>query len=257
MTADPTDQSRRVAVEQLKELGLSTYAARTFVALVSLGEGTAQDVSHVSDVPRTRVYDAAEELREWGLVDERQASPKRFWPVSAETAERTFRQEYAQRVDALTEALDTFEVDSGHEEQRGVWTVTGRDVISNRVVEFIEAATDEVVYMTTGALLDERVRDALSDAADRGVEVRLAGLSDEVETDIQRAVPEAELFESLWNGSDVPAGRLLLADDSRALVSVLTETDAGPTETAIWGVGETNSLLLVVRALFTWRRDER
>ncbi|MBX0298224.1 helix-turn-helix domain-containing protein [Haloarcula nitratireducens] len=43
-------------------LGLNTYAARTFVALVSLDEGTAQDVSEVAEVPQTRVYDAADEL---------------------------------------------------------------------------------------------------------------------------------------------------------------------------------------------------
>jgi len=69
MSPDSSENSRAVAVEQLTALGLSTYAARTFVALVSLGKGTAQDVSEIADVPRTRVYDAVEELRERGLVD--------------------------------------------------------------------------------------------------------------------------------------------------------------------------------------------
>ena len=75
MPEDPSDQARSTAVEQLRALGLSTYAARTFVALVSLGEGTAQDVSDIADVPRTRVYDAVDELRDHGLVDVKQSSP--------------------------------------------------------------------------------------------------------------------------------------------------------------------------------------
>ncbi|MFB6150942.1 MAG: TrmB family transcriptional regulator [Haloarculaceae archaeon] len=118
MGSDGSDRSRNEAVEQLQELGLSTYAARTFVALARLGSGTAKDVSAVSAVPRTRVYDAAAELRDEGLVDVQQSTPKRFWPVSAETAARRFRQEYARRVTALTEALEDVESAQRPEEQR-------------------------------------------------------------------------------------------------------------------------------------------
>jgi hypothetical protein len=66
------------------------------------------------------------------------------------------------------------------------------------------------------------------------------------------------LFESLWVWSDTPAGRLMMVDGRRTLVSVLVNgTDAAPSaprsETAIWGSGETNSLVVVLRAIFAWR----
>lgn len=65
------------------------------------------------------------------------------------------------------------------------------------------------------------------------------------------------MFESLWTAADLPAGRLLLADDEAALVSVCADENgdqSGPrSETAIWGAGETNSLAVVLRAMFTWR----
>ena len=48
MCPDSSDHPRSAAMEQLKALGLSAYAAQTFVALVSLGDGTAEDVSAVS-----------------------------------------------------------------------------------------------------------------------------------------------------------------------------------------------------------------
>ncbi|AZH26408.1 hypothetical protein [Haloplanus aerogenes] len=48
------DEPRSAAVENLTTLGSNTYAARTFVALTVLGDGTAQEVSDVVDVPRTR-----------------------------------------------------------------------------------------------------------------------------------------------------------------------------------------------------------
>ena len=78
MSLDPIEDPQSAAVEQLEQFGLSGYAARTFVALASFGTGTARDVSQVSEVPRTRVYDAIDELHDQGLVDIQQSSSKQF-----------------------------------------------------------------------------------------------------------------------------------------------------------------------------------
>lgn len=260
MSGNPSDQARSTAVKQLKALGLSTYAARTFVALVSLGEGTAQDVSEVADVPRTRVYDAADELHDRGLVDVKQSSPQRYWAISTETAGRHFEQEYDHRVTVLTDALDQLASANRSTEQQGVWTVTGRDTVSERVVDFISAADDEVVYMTAEELLTDEVIECLSTANDRGVSIRLAEMSQSVETRLEEEVPDAQLFESVWDWSDTPAGRLLMVDQEKTLVSVLVDGNGEHPpeprdETAIWGTGQTNSLVVVLRALFTWQLD--
>lgn len=260
MCPDASDQPRSTAIEQLKAFGLSTYAAQTFVALVSLGDGTAQDVSEVSEVPRTRVYDAAAELHDHGLVDIQHSNPKRFIPISAETTGRRFHQDFAHRVNVLTDALDDLEPISRSGEQRGVWTVTGRDTVTDRVVDFIDEATDEVVYMTVEDLLGEECVDALRAAADRGITILLAGMSPAVKEEIQQELPEAELFESIWEWSDMPAGRLLMVDQEKTLASVLVAGDGEHPpeprdETAIWGTGETNSLVVVLKALFTWQLE--
>jgi sugar-specific transcriptional regulator TrmB len=259
MPPTPTDDGPDDPIEQLKSLGLSTYAARTFLALVSLGRGTAQDVSEVSEVPRTRVYDAVEELRGRGLADVRQSSPKQFWPVSTETARRLFDREHERRMDVVTGALERRQSAGGVEEQRGVWTVTGSDAVTDRVVEFVEAAEAEVVYMSVADLLDDGVTDALRAAGERGVTVRLAGISESVENGLRGAIPEAETFESLWSWSETPAGRLLMVDSDRTLVSVLESgrrgAAAGREETAIWGSGASNGLVVVLRTMFTWQLD--
>jgi sugar-specific transcriptional regulator TrmB len=260
MSSDPYDDPRSAAIEQLEQFGLSTYAARTFVALVGLGTGTAKDVSGVADVPRTRVYDAIEELHDAGLVDIQQSSPKEFWAISGETTVRKFERELDHRLSTLTTALDELEPVRRSEEQRGVWTVDGQTTVTDRVIEFIDGADDEIVYMTVEDLLTEDVIGALADAAERGVMIRLGGVSADVRDRIQDEIPSAELFESLWVWSDTPAGRLMLVDDTQTLVSVLVNgTDAAPTdprsETAIWGSGETNSLVVVLKAIFAWRLE--
>jgi len=260
MRTDPSDDPRSAAIEQLEQFGLSAYAARTFVALVSLGTGTAKDVSGVSDVPRTRVYDAIEELQDRGLVDVQQSSPKEFWAISGETTGRKFEQELDHRLSVLTAALDELEPVERTEEQRGVWTVDGQAAITDRIIEFVNDAEEEIVYMTVEELLNEDIIGALRAAAERGVRISLGGVSPDVQDEIQETIPGVELFESLWVWSDTPAGRLMMVDERQTLVSVLVNgVEAAPTdarsETAIWGTGPTNSLVVVLKAIFTWRLE--
>ncbi|WP_148416242.1 TrmB family transcriptional regulator [Haloferax sp. KTX1] len=260
MSTDSADNSRSVAIEQLEQFGLSAYAARTFVALTGLGIGTAADISEVSEVPRTRVYDAVDELRERGLVDVQQSSPKKFWAVSAETTCQKFEREMRQRTSLLMASLQELGTAQRKQEQRGVWTVDGQSAVTDRVLEFIGGADDELVYMTVEELLTEDIVEALSEAARRGVTIRLAGVSPDVQDTLHEEIPDAELFDTLWVWSDTPAGRLMMVDGTQTLVSVLVNgRDAVPSdsrsETAIWGAGETNSLVAVLRAIFTWRLE--
>lgn len=260
MSSDHIDDPHSVAVEQLEQFGLSGYAARTFVALASLGTATARAISEASEVPRTRVYDAIDELHDSGLVDIQQSSPRQFWAISAETASRTFEHEFQQRADQLRTALDELEPVDHRAEQRGVWTVDGRQPTTSRVLEFFDNADDEIVYMTVEDLLTEELLDGLAAAADRGVSIKLGGVSEVVQDRIQDVIPEATLFESLWVWSETAAGRLMMVDREQTLVSALiTDADAAPTdprsETAIWGTGNSNSLVVILRAIFTWRLE--
>ena len=260
MTTDPHENPSTAAIEQLERFGLSNYAARTFVALASLESGTARDVSRITEVPRTRVYDAVDELHDRGLVDIQQSSPRRFWAISAETATRTFERELDRRIDVLRTALGELESVEQRTEQRGVKTVNGEPAVTERVLEFITDADEEIAYMTVGDLLTDELIDALADAADRGVPIELAGMSTGVHERIQKRVPGATTFESLWEWSDTSAGRLMMVDGRRTLVTALVnDADAKPSdprsETAIWGVGETNSLVSVLKAIFTLQLD--
>ncbi len=260
MRSNSPDDPTSVAAEQLEQFGLSAYAAQTFVALASLGSGTARDVSRVSEVPRTRVYDAIDELHDRGLVDVQQSTPKRFYAISAETASRMFEKELQHRTDILRTALSDLEPVDQQTEQRGVWTVRGERAVTERVLEFFESAQEEIVYMTVEDLLTEDLIEGMSEATDRGVSLELAGISPAVQKRLQDEIPGATMFESLWVWSDTAAGRLMMVDGQKTLISALVNgDDASPSdprvETAIWGEGTRNSLVVVLKAIFTWRLD--
>jgi sugar-specific transcriptional regulator TrmB len=259
MSPDPTDEPREAAVEQLEAFGLTEYTARSFVAVLALGTATAKEISEASGVPRTRVYDVMETLQERGLVNVRHAEPRQFWAVSGETASKQFEQRLTRRLDIFREAVDAIDRDTGPAEQRGVWTVNGREAVTARLVEFIESASEEIVFMTVEPLLDEEIVDSLQAARERGVTVKLGEMADAAESPIHEALSEFESIDSLWQWEDTPAGRLLLVDEQQTLVSVLVSEPEVPVsrreETAIWGAGPHNSLVVVLRTMFTWQLD--
>ena len=245
---------REIAVTQLEQLGLTEYEASTFVALVRLGTGTAKDIADIDHVPRTRVYDAVESLHDRGLVDVQHSTPQTFTTVSHETALRKLRLDHENLINRLDTALAQLDPAEPHREELGVWTTIGREAIASRVVEFIDDTDDELVFMTVDDLLTETHLDQLATAAERGVEIHLAGISEPVQHRLEERVPEATLFETLWDWEEASAGSLLVTDEQTALVSVLLpKSNDGTEETAIWGTGEYNSLVVVLRAIFTWR----
>lgn len=184
-------------------------------------------------------------------------SPRRFVPVSAETTGASFEQELRRRTDRLRGALNALEPAGSRTEQRGVWTVEGRDAVTDRVIEFFAGGNEEIVYTTVDELLTDEVVEALGDTGDRGVEIQLGGIAPAVGSSIRETVQTAETLESLWVWSDTPAGRLLMTDRERVLVSVVLEAgDGRPVETGTWGVGETNGLVVVLKTVFTWRLGE-
>jgi sugar-specific transcriptional regulator TrmB len=200
------------------------------------------------------VYDAVDSLHDLGLVDIQYTSPRKFTPVSRDTAVHKLRLSHEDTITKLSETIDQLEPVERQTEEFGVWTVTGREAVSSRVFEFVDDAEGQVVYMTIDELLTDEHIDRLQAAEQRGADIYIAGISEAVRERIQREIPSAELFETLWEWSDVGAGSLLITDERTALVSVLHDANGeGFEEVAIWGTGEQNSLVVVLRAIFTWR----
>ncbi|AHG01883.1 TrmB family transcriptional regulator (plasmid) [Halostagnicola larsenii XH-48] len=255
------EQAEAEALERLQDLGLSKYESQTLINLIQLGTGTAKDISRINGVPRTRVYESAERLHELGFVDIQHTTPRKFTVTSEETIIRMLNVKRENTVTELAECLKEIGPAQPQREQFGVWTVTGREAVSSRVEEFIADADEQIVYMTVDELLTDQQLNRLQAAAERGIDIYVAGISEEVQERIQESAPEAELFETLWEWEETSAGSLLITDEETALVSALvddTSTAEEIEETAIWGAGDRNSLVVVLRAIFTWRlnRDQ-
>lgn len=104
-----TTASIAEAVEDLQQLGLKEYEAQCFIGLSRLHTGTAEQLSELTEEPRTRVYDAIRSLEAQRLVEIQHSSPQQFRVVPLKEAIETLRDQYEARVERLHDALDTIE----------------------------------------------------------------------------------------------------------------------------------------------------
>lgn len=258
MTPDPIDSPASTAIQQLQAFGLSTYASRMYVALLRNGVSTARGVSELADVPRTRVYDAADELLESDLIDVEEHSPKHFDPVSARDAIRKLRQEYRYREATLTAVLRMLESENDDDEE-DVRTVTGRTEVVDCLADVVRAATEEIILVTDGTSLSEELLDTLSEAAEDGIQVRIVGDGDaDLDGDaIATHIPDVETVTRIPETADIPDGKRLLVDGTQAVVTVSVgrKQSSDPT-LAVWGTGERNLLVEMLKdALTEWFDD--
>lgn len=255
MTDSASDQPAVTsAIELFQQLGLSQYEAHSYVSLLRLGSGTARELSEISEVPRTRIYDAIESLQQQGLVDVKHASPKVFQPIARETVLDHFRREYEAiftQLETQLAALPPVESQSDHQ---GAWTTTGREAIDERVETFLADATDEIVYLTTEDLLTDAILDELAAVAERGVSISIADSTTPTHERVQGAVPAADLTEPPWDWHTAATGRFLLVDRDTVLMSALNNGKPS-TETAVWGRGPQNSLVTVLETIVAWWLD--
>jgi sugar-specific transcriptional regulator TrmB len=252
-----TTTNLEVAIEALQQLGLKEYEARCFVGLSRMETGTAKKLSEVTEVPRTRVYDAIRVLEAQGLVEIQHSSPQQYRTVPLEEATETLRDQYEARVERLHDSLETVEtVDIDDESPvQQVWAMSGRNGIENRANQLIDEATDEVVLVIGDeSLLTDDLVAVLNERAN-GVDVLVGALTEPTQDQIHEAVPNATTFISglEWlhghdNARDDSAiGRLLLVDRSTFLVSSIMP-DTG-NEQAIFGKGFGNGLVVIARRL--------
>jgi HTH-type transcriptional regulator, sugar sensing transcriptional regulator len=252
------------AVTALSELGLTEYEARCFVALTKISTGTAKEISQVSDIPRSRVYDTIERLERRGLVDIQQSDPREYRAIEIETACARIREDYDSRINSAENALQQIETPDFTEDE-GVWSISNTDHVTDRLVTFLDLAEDSIHHIIANDdVLADDILEGLRGAADRDVEVVLEVPSEELRDslleEIQDATvvvaPDLETTNAVY--SEWPA-QLLLVDHESVVAAATKESDLPDVvqETAIWTYGHDHGFAVWIRELLDDRRAFR
>lgn len=238
-------------VDKLRRLGLSTYEARVFVALVKIGTATAREVSEVEDIPRPQVYGAADDLIERGLVSASHSRPKKYRSVSLEEAESQLARRLGrERTEAFEQLSAMQETAVVGEERNNVWTIVGTDPIRKRAAQLIQDAEERVVIGCEPATVKTTLLNAIETALESGTTV--VHLHDD-DAAIDWEPPINDGFHSIGltdtRVENVPLGVIVIGDFETLLISVLShgteDEEGGRTEIAIWSEQSTLSHVLI------------
>lgn len=133
-------------IRHLMRLGLNEYEARAYVATVSLGEGTVNEISKESGVPRSRAYDVMERLASKGFVEMGNTTPICYRANNPLTASDRLMEEVRHANEEIVKGLH--EIGKKAEKRDNpVWTLTGDWAIGHKVEELMDTAIEEVAFV--------------------------------------------------------------------------------------------------------------
>jgi sugar-specific transcriptional regulator TrmB len=188
--------------ELLDRFGFTDYEATCLVAVLRQPGATAAEIADASTLPRSRVYDVADDLADRGYLEVQEGDPKRYRALPADDLVATLRSRYDETIDELSEALaDVERIDEEPDARAAVWSFTGEDAALARSWEIIEEAEDSIWMLVRSELLSEECIEVLSAAADRGVDLTLA--------------TDAEDFQ-VWLADEVPGASVTAVPDRLA-----------------------------------------
>lgn len=157
-------------IDRLKYLGLNTYEAKVYLALLKHHPATGYEVSKSANVPQARAYDTLKSLEAQKMVVATDGKPVTYIPVSPDEILNRFEKQYRGSIDYLRNALPSYAVES----IEPVHNLRGEDAIYNHAREMIESAQQTIfieLWSDDAHLLEKPLREA----AQRGVSIHVVG----------------------------------------------------------------------------------
>lgn len=180
----PEEMKLAILRETLQEnVGMSSYEADVYLALVRGGPQTMSDLASSSGVPKQRVYDTVEDLRDEGFVEIIDDYPRKAYAVEPAEALSDIQDQLARAEEYLEEFHETVE-----NVEHGVALFKSERTIQKYIKTLIEGAENDVFLLCPVSLLED-VSEYLATCESQQVRVIISNLqpeslsSDELEID--------------------------------------------------------------------------
>lgn len=234
-------------LKKVKDLGLNTYEAKLWAALLSRGVSTAGELSDIANVPRSRSYDVLESLERKGFIIMKIAKPIKYLAVPPdEVLERVKRrisdeaEEKHQMMDEIKASTVLDELNLLHSQgikaidpQDITGSIKGRSNIYNHLDYLIKESKKNITIVTSedGLLRKHKaLKKSLTKANKKGVKINfivpLTLKSKNIISDVQKI---ASVTNKDLNG------RICLFDDSQVVFMLSDDKDVHPSfDTCVW-----------------------
>ncbi len=157
-------------IEKLKEIGLNTYEAKVYVALLKKYPATGYEVSKLANVPQSRTYDTLKVLEEKNIVVSTNTKPISYTPIKPKQLTQRIQKKMNSTISYLEKHLPKVKEDYNEP----IITITGIQNIQEKIIEVIQNAKREI-YMEVWSQDYKVFEKELLNAYNRNVEIRIVG----------------------------------------------------------------------------------
>ena len=157
-------------IESLKALGLNSYEAKVYVALLKKYPATGYEVAKLADIPQSRAYDTLKALENERIVISGNEKPQTFTPIKPKELTKRYR----RKLESNLEFLDKKLPDVKDDYNEPILPLLGLNDIRAKVIEIIKSAKEDI-YLEIWSHDFKYIEQYLFDAYDRGLDIKIVG----------------------------------------------------------------------------------
>jgi len=196
---------------RLKDLGFSQYEAACYMSLVASHPMNGSQLSKLSGIARSRIYDVLRNLTAKGYVIE--VAPGQYAPLPSDELIRRLKRSFNANIRSLEREIAKA---SQKQDFEYVWTLTGYDNVMAKAHDMILGAQQEI-YARLFPEADQRLGKQLAAAEARGVCIRYIAMGNSPQrVDVQVTHPGREDLIAQIGGRSFD----IITDKKEALVGI-------------------------------------
>ena len=208
----------------LRDFAFSKYESSCYLALLAKHPSNGSQLSMLSGIARSRIYDVLRGLAKKKLVFEIEKGL--YVPLPFEELKKRLRGQFESNLKILDEQLDAMVEQSGFEY---LFTLNGVDEVIAKAVDIINSAQQEL-YLRLFPETWGRLKNQIEQAVHRGVVVRFISMGPMASIyDIQVFHPDVDHIKDKLGGESID----IIADKAEAIAGIF-ETDNMNRSPFIW-----------------------
>lgn len=228
-------------ISKLRELGFSKYEISCYLSLVSSHPINGSQLSRLSGISRSRIYDVLRNMTRKGMALE--VENGLYVPLPPDELMKRLRTQFDSNLSVFKKEIKAVSKETSYEY---IWFIRGYLEVMKKAVEMIRSAHEEL-YVRLFPQAFEILEKDLKDAEVRGVKIRYIAMGDTLLTfDIQVVHPESESLTDTIGGRSFD----IISDKSEALVGIFE-----PEKEDLSPINWTRNRLFIISARDSLRHD--
>lgn len=149
----------------LKKYNFSEYETKAYITLLKLGKATGYEISKSSTIPRSKIYNVLENLKQKGVVLKTTGEQPYFIAVEIEELLKTLERNFKQDLDSIDLCLQQYQQKT--HKNSDIYNLDGYNNIINKVKLLIEQASSSLLIQIWKEEIDDELLSLLIKAENR------------------------------------------------------------------------------------------